>query len=200
MLRSPLPTTSAVIPGSTSCSPAVRPHITQHWASTHQHCRVPGASTYTAVRVLYYTQSSSTPHVRRTSRCRAHTHHAVHNIAISALHLSQQARHFEAASCSSAQQSYAPLPLPSAPVPPPHPLVEHRTQATCECWRLSSRPRPLKAPRVPSHTQAAPQIITPQRPRLPLPDGESGFPEGWPGGTRLAAKRAGIVELSSRSR
>ena len=48
--------------------------------------------------------------------------------------------------------------------------------------------------------KAAPQKITPQRPRLPLPDGESGCPEGWPGGTRLAEKRAGIAEFSSRSR
>jgi len=36
--------------------------------------------------------------------------------------------------------------------------------------------------------------------RYGVPDGESGCPEGWPGGTRLAEKRASIAELSSRSR
>jgi hypothetical protein len=114
-----------------------------------------------------------------------------------------------------------------SPVPPPTPSwsIAHTRRV---CWRTSSRPRPLKDPHIPSHAhtfplshtlplermsgagpraldvgaagKAAPQKITPQRPRLPLPDGESGCPEGWPRGTRLAEKRASIAELSSRSR
>ena len=62
---------------------AVRPHITHNTGQAPTSTVAYQARRHTR-QYKYYTQSSSTPHVRRTSRCRAHTHQAVHNIAISA--------------------------------------------------------------------------------------------------------------------